>query len=281
MFARPGKDSFRLIRSRRDSQGRSWARRRYTALFLLAFSGILLCACPPPVVRVPVSDESIIKANQAALEADVAFARKDYYAALIKYLESGRLNPNSEFIQNKIGIAYSQLKFYSEATSAFQRSIGLNPRYAYSHNNLGTVYFATSDKKHAERCFKKAISLNPNVASFHVNLGTLYFENKKFEKGMAEWRKGLAIDPGVMARSEGISLAAAGSRGPSSEKSYFMARLYASMGDAVHAVESLQQALNAGFTDMAAINTEKDFDPIRKDVRFVEFMRTATLLTRP
>ena len=114
-----------------------------------------------------------------------------------------------------------------------------------------------------------------------MNLGTLYFETKKFDKGMAEWRKGIAIDPGVMVKSEGISLAAASSRGPSSEKSYFMARLFASMGDAAHAVESLQQALNAGFTDMAAINTEKDFDPIRKDERFVEFMRTAALLSRP
>jgi hypothetical protein len=84
-----------------------------------------------------------------------------------------------------------------------------------------------------------------------------------------------------MGKSEGISLGAAVSKGTSSEKSYFMARLYASMGDAVHAVESLQLALNAGFTDIAAINTEKDFDPIRKDERFLEFMRTATLLTRP
>ncbi len=257
------------------------ARRRRTALLLIGLSGILFCACPQPIVRIPVSDENIIKANQAAQEADLAFARRDYYAALIKYLESGRLNPNSEYIQNKIGIAYSQLKFYSEAVSAFQRSIGLNPKYAYSHNNLGTVYFATADRKHAERCFKKAISLNPNVASFHVNLGTLYFEKKKFDKGLAEWRKGIAIDPGVMSKTEGISLGAAGSRGPSGEKSYFMARLYASMGDAVHAVESLQQALNAGFTDMAAIKAEKDFDPIRKDERFVEFMRTATLLNRP
>lgn len=241
----------------------------------------MLCACPPAVVRVPVSKENVLKANQSAQEADIAFARKDYYASLIKYLEAGRTNPNSEYIQNKIGIAYSQLKFYSEATSAFQRSIGLNPKYPYSHNNLGTVYFALAAKKRAERCFKKAISLNPEVASFHVNLGTLYFEKKKFDRGMAEWRKGLSLDPGVMAKGEGISLSAAIGHGPSSEKSYSMARLYASMGDVTHALDNLQQALNAGFTNIAAINTEKDFDPIRTDQRFLEFMKTATILTRP
>jgi tetratricopeptide (TPR) repeat protein len=242
---------------------------------------LLFSGCAPPVVRVPVSNESVIKSNQIAGEADILFARKDYYAALIKYLEAGRLNPNSEYVQNKTGIAYSQLKYYTEATSAFQRSMGLNPKYSYAYNNLGTVYFAAGDKKKAEGSFKKAISLNPNVASFHVNLGSLYFEKKKFDKGMVEWKKGLALDPGVMGKSEGINLAAGGSKGSASERSYFMARLYASMGDAGHAVESLQQALNAGFTNIAAITSEKDFDPIRGDERFQEFMKTAALLNRP
>ncbi len=278
MCALKGKGFDGLADSHRTRGRASHPRRHSTFVLLLCISGIFLCACPPPVVRVPVSSENIIKANQSAQDADLAFARKDFYAALIKYLEAGRLNPNSEYILNKVGIAYSQLKFYTEAASAFQRSIALNPKYSYSHNNLGTVYFAIADKKRAERCFKKGISINPNIASFHVNLGTLYFEQKKFDKGMAEWRKGLAIDPAVMAKSEGISLATASSRGPSSEKNYFMARLYASMGDVTHALDSLQQALNAGFTKIAAITEEKDFDPIRKDERFVEFMKTATLL---
>ena len=65
------------------------------------------------------------------------------------------------------------------------------------------------------------------------------------------------------------------------EKNYFMARLYASMGDVTHALESLQLALNAGFTDVAAISSEKDFDPIRNDERFLQFMKTTALLNRP
>lgn len=265
--------------SRKSRQSRAQCRSFLPLLLLL--SAVFLCACPPPVVRVPVSSENVVKANQCAAEADLAFAHKDYYAALIKYLEAGRLNPNSEYIQNKIGIAYSQLKYYPEALAAFQRAIGLNSKYAYPYNNLGTVYFATFDKKGAERSFKKALSLNPNVASFHVNLGTLYFENKKFDKGLAEWRKGLAIDPNALSKSEGISLSAGTGKSSSSEKNYFLARLYASMGDVIHALESLRLALNAGFTDIAAINSEKDFDPIRNDERFLQFMKTTELLNRP
>jgi tetratricopeptide (TPR) repeat protein len=263
---------------------------RYTASPFSAerLLGILLCslallwACGPArIARVPVPPADIIKANELAREADVAFARRDYYAALIKYLEAGRLNPNSEYIYNKLGIAYSQLKYYTEATEAFYRSIGLNPKYPFSYNNLGTVYFATSDKKSAEKNFKKAISLAPDIASFHINLGTLYFEKRQFDKGMAELRKGLALDPAILAKSEGISLTASGAQSSPMEKNYFMARLFASMGDAERAVENLEQALNGGFSDIEAIRKEPDFDPIRQDQRFVAFMKTATLLNKP
>lgn len=242
---------------------------------------LFLTGCPPKVVRVPVTPEAIIHANEAAREGDLAFARKDFYAALIKYLEASRNNPNSEYIFNKLGITYSQLKYYTEATAAFQRSIGLNPKYPYSYNNLGSVYFASSDLKKAERYFKKAIGMNGEVGSFHVNLGTLYFERKKYDKGMAEWRKGISLDPGILTKSEGISLAASSTKGPSVERSFFMARLYASMGDADRAIEALRQALSAGFTDFDAIRSEPDFDPIRQNEKFVAFMQTAALLTKP
>ena len=240
-----------------------------------------MLGCPAKFVQVRVQAEDIIRANEAAKEADLAFVRRDHYAALIKYLEAARYNPNSEYIYNKLGISYSQLRYYPEAVAAFQRSIALNPKYPYSYNNLGSVYFALDDKRKAERSFKKAISLNPNVASFHVNLGTLYFEKKQFEKGKEEWRQGLGIDPTILSKSEGISLVAAGTRSSPSEKNYYMARLFASMGNAAQAVHSLQQALNAGFTNIEAIRKEPDFDPIRQDEQFREFMRTAALLTKP
>ena len=59
-----------------------------------------------------------------------------------------------------------------------------------------------------------------------------------------------------------------------------MARVYASMGDVDRAVESLRQALSNGFTDLAAIRKEPDFDKIRQDAKFVDFMREASLITK-
>jgi tetratricopeptide (TPR) repeat protein len=244
---------------------------------------ILLAAaggCRPAMVRVPVSSEDLIRANTAASEGDIAFARKDYYAALIKYLESGRLNPNNEYLYNKLGIAYSRLRFYTEASAAFARSIALNPKYSYSYNNMGSVYFATNNKKKAEAYFRKALALKNDDASFHINLGTLFFENRKYEKGLQELRRGLALDPDILKKTEGTGVSATTTLKNSAEKSYFMARFFAASGNAERAVENLQQALANGFTNLEAIRTEHDFDPIRQDEKFIAFMKSAILLLK-
>ena len=239
-------------------------------ILLLAAAG-----CRTAIVRVPVSQEDVQRANAAANEGDVLFARKDFYAALIKYLEAVRLNPNNEYIYNKLGIAYSRLQFYTEAGDAFTRSIGLNPKYPYSYNNLGSVYFALDNKKKAESYFRKAISIKNDDASFHINLGTLYFETKKFQKGLEEYRKGLSLDPEILNRSGGLSVSATTSLKNSAEKNYSMARLHAAFGNAELTVENLQQAIANGFTDLDAIRTEHDFDPVRKDEKFIAFMKYA------
>lgn len=155
----------------------------------------------------------------------------------------------------------------------------LNPKYPYAFNNLGTVYFAQDDKRNAEKCFRKAITLNPGIASFYINLGTLYFEWKRPEKGMAALHKALEIDPDVLTKPDTISLAAGGSLNPS-ERAYLHAKVYASIGDAERSVQHLQIALNAGFTNIEALRTDKDFDPIREDERFVSFLKTAALLVK-
>jgi tetratricopeptide (TPR) repeat protein len=237
----------------------------------------LLIGCTPRVVRVPVAPEDIIRANDAVQQGEEAFSRNEYYPALIKYLEASRLNPNSEHIFNKLGVAYAQLKFYREAIAAFQRSIGLNSKYPYSYSNLGSVYFAQKENRKAEKNYAKAIRLSAGIALFHVNLGTLYFEMKKYSAAMAEWRKALQLDPNVLKSSEGSSMAAEVDEGGNFQKHYLMARLYASTGDAGRAVESLQKALAGGFNDWNSLEKERDFDPVRGNEKFVEFMKK----TRP
>jgi len=246
--------------------------------FLVVFAALICAGCPPKVARIKVSSEDIIRSNEASKEGDVAFARKDFYAALIKYLEAGRLNPNNEFIFNRVGITYSQLHYYQEASVAFQRSMALNPKYPYSVNNLGSVYFALKDLKKAEKYFRKAVRMKEDEPSFHMNLGSLYFERKKFDLAMAAWQRGLTLDPEIFTKNSSVSLI--GGSSPSKERSYYLARLFASAGNVTRAIESLQQAFTDGWSDIAAIEKQPDFDRIRKDERFVEFLKNLEVLIR-
>lgn len=244
---------------------------------LLVLVASFAAGCLGKTARVKVSNEDLIRSNAASQEGDIAFTRKDFYAALIKYLAASRLNPNNALIYNRVGITYSQLRYYPEAIQAFKRSMELNSKYSYSVNNLGSVYFAQKQLKKAEKCFKKAISMKPDEASFHMNLGSLYFERKKTDLAMAEWRKGMALDPESLSKNAAVNL---GSSSHSKEKEYFIARICASAGNVAQTIEHLKQAIEDGFTDIESIQTQPDFDPIRNDEQFIEFLKDASILIK-
>lgn len=257
--------------------------------------GISISGCHRSIKAVNVSSQDILRSNEVAGEGDIAFARKDLYTALIKYLEAVRLNPKNEYVYNKLGITYSQLaaltgpkkgaadllaqrKYYEQAETALLRSIQLNPKYPFSYNNLGSVYYAQSRFKKAEKNFKKAISLQEKEASFHMNMSALYLVKKKKDKARAEWQRAVALDPNVLKKNVTVSLWS--DQATMAERQYFMACMSASQGDAESAIKHLEQAINSGFTNMDSVRKEPDFDGIRKDKRFMEFMENSALLIR-
>jgi tetratricopeptide (TPR) repeat protein len=250
---------------------------RIQVSIFLAF--LFLAGCGPKIVRMPIPPEDVLKANEIADEGNIAFARTDYYAALIKYLEASRLNPYDELILNRLGITYAQLKYYREALEAFEITVALNPRLAFAFNNIGSVYFAQQNLGKAEKNFKKAIKLDPDEASFHMNMAALYLEKKKHDKAIAEWRKALAIDPDAFDKGSAVSLGSSGRSSPM-EKSYFVARLYASMGNVELTIEKLKEAFNHGFSDMNMIRRQKDFDFVMQDPRFSDFIQELALLIK-
>ena len=236
-------------------------------------------ACGPKYVQVTVSNEDLATANSLIREGDIAFDRKDLYAALIKYLEASRMNPNDALMWNRIGITYSQLKYYPEAIDAFERSIQLNPKYANSVSNLGSAFFANRQLKKAEKYYKKAIRLDDKEATFHMNLGSLYFEKKRMEEALLEWRKGLSLNPDILSKSNVIIMSIAGENTLPKDKAFIFARIYATAGNVPKTIEFLQQALKDGFSDLNAIQGQSDFDRIRDSEPFVQFMRDALFWT--
>ena len=238
----------------------------------LLFQGIISVGCLHRVALVNVSEEDIKLANQALVEGDQAFHRKEYYVALLKYMEGVRRNPNNENIYNRLGITYARLNFYDSANETLRHAIGLNPKFSYAWNNLGSVFFLQKKINKAEKHFKKAIQLNKQESSFYINLGNLYLEKKRPQEAIAEWRKALALDPQALNKNSAVNLTAEGRTSPM-DRGYLMARLYASQKNVGRAIENLKLAVENGFSDIDAINDQRDFDSIRHHPDFEAFLK--------
>jgi tetratricopeptide (TPR) repeat protein len=243
----------------------------------LIFISALALSCHPKEVRVSVSPENVVRANTISGEGDAAYERKEYYAALIKYLEAYGYNPNSENLCNRLGIAYSQLKLYSESIQFFSRAIFLNKKYSYPYNNIGSVYFTQQNYRKAEKYLKKAISLNDKEASFHLNLGSLYLERKKRAEALMEWRKSLQLDPMIFSKRSAVSLSSTSSS--LMERHLFIARLFASAGNVESCIENIKLAYANGFSDLTVLK-DADFNPVRNDERFVKFLEELSVLIK-
>ena len=138
---------------------------------------------------------------------------------------------------------------------------------------MGSVYFAQRDYGRAIKYFKKAISLNAKEASFHRNLGSVYLEKKQRDSAMAEWRISIKLDPEIFSKRNIASLSSSGSS--QMESYFFVARLMAVSGNLEATLENLKLAFNSGFTDIAEIRKNPDFDGVRKDPRFDQFLEDA------
>jgi hypothetical protein len=104
---------------------------------------------------------------------------------------------------------------------------------------------------------------------------------KKTEKAILEWRTSVALDPDILARDNPLNLTINRDGIALKDRYFFMARVQAVAGDVPKMIESLEKALLNGFSDIEAIRTNPDFDPYRKDERFIKFMEAADAWEKP
>jgi tetratricopeptide (TPR) repeat protein len=249
-------------------------------------SALVAAGCSVKSVRVTPSHGQVVTSNALTSEGDEAYLNGEHYHALIHYLEAGRVNPGSPYVQNKLGLAYAGLKYFDDAGRAFERATQIHPRFASAHNNLGSIQLAKGDYREAEKHFKAAIRLNPNMASYHLNMAFVCFEKGKGGEALALWKKAVSLDPDVMTGwadpkpgAECVAVSAASGR-PAAARNYYLARVYASTGDVDRCLGKLKEALDGGFSDVDSLTREPDFESVRQDPRFQAIVKSAHRLNR-
>lgn len=221
----------------------------------------------------PTAPVSLTLATPEQLEArgDELRESKNYLDAIDYYEAAIKKHPTA-VLHNKEGMTYLSMGNLAKAQKCMQRSIKMDKQYAEAFNNLGVVFYLKKKYGPAEKNYKKALALRDS-ASFHSNLGTVYIERKEFDKGMTEYRKAFELDPEIFDRTSRTGVSARMSSPDDRARFfYFLAKLYASKGEAEKSLLYLKKAMEDGFPDINNVYKDAEFATLRKDQRFTELM---------
>jgi Flp pilus assembly protein TadD len=212
--------------------------------------------------------ERILDALKTARRADVFAARRDYDAAIKEYRRALEQNAQDSSVLNKLGICYQQLKRTGRAEDYYRQALRINPGYAEAWNNLGSVAHGDGDYKQAIKYYEKAISTRPSFATAYRNLGAAYVALGQVDAALAAWESAYHIDPSILSSSAGSSVAGQGLE--ASEQYFYFAKICAKKGQIDNALFFLKQAQTSGFDDWKRVQSDRAFEVVIRDARYIE-----------
>jgi tetratricopeptide (TPR) repeat protein len=239
-------------------------------------------AHPQPQQQSPSTAESSAAAPQmtprqtAELRGDVLMARKEFAQAITAYEQIVAEYPKDALVLNKIGVAYQELGDLNRSARFYKKAMKADKNFASPINNLGTIEY---EKKHYGRAislYTKASALKIDLSTIYSNLGYAYFANKEYPKAMDSFSRALALDPTIFDHKGGAgSIIQQRTTTDPGLFSFFVAKQYASMGDAERTAHYLKLARDDGYSKFLSAQTDPAFAKVIKDPRVQEVLQSA------
>ena len=120
-------------------------------------------------------------------------------AAIAKYLDVFRRDPQFARVLFNLGVAYSQQGDFRNAAGAYEAALSLRPAYAEAYNNIGDVRLREGRFDEAEALFRKAVAANPAFALARSNLAEVLIREGDYAGAGAEADEAARLDPGSAA----------------------------------------------------------------------------------
>jgi serine/threonine protein kinase len=126
-------------------------------------------------------------------QASLAFARKDFNAALADYQRAAKLQPNWSLVLNRLGRVYVNLKDKGNAREFYRQATVAEPGWIWPWINLGAVYLDLNDPNAAEPALRKAIGLDSQKAFAHNLLGQALEKQSRACEALEEYSTALEL----------------------------------------------------------------------------------------
>jgi TolB-like protein/Tfp pilus assembly protein PilF/predicted Ser/Thr protein kinase len=245
----------------------------------------------------PRSKAAVRKAleiDEASAEAhtSLAFAHFEYdwdwLACEKEFKRAIELNPNYAEAHHWYSQYLSSMRRHAEAIVEGQRAQELDPFSPAHSGSLAYRYVAARQYDEAIRRLRDMVSLFPDSVAYHL-LGGAYEVNGMYPEAIAAYQKASSLSGASSAEvaALGQAYARGGMRGyylwelqslrEESKHRYVkagaFAKVFAALGEKDQAFSYLEKAYEERDQDMAGLNVNPGFDPLRSDPRFQDLLR--------
>src|SRR6185437_11244273 len=214
---------------------------------------------------------------------------RDYDSAMKYYANSTDLAT----LHKNRGMVYSDMKMYASVIGDVDKLLEMNPGYGAAfwnsridYSSIGSYDSAINDYTRAMKYFTSL----PDLCQLHLLRGLAWLKLNKDDKANKEFREILKLDTShdyhtayakymLHKKDSAINdIRIFVSRVVNKEEEYAgacfnEARLYAVMDNHAQALSSLEMSFNLGYKNFRNVETERDFDNVRKDEKFIKLVK--------
>ena len=204
------------------------------------------------------------------IRGDSLMARKFFTEATEVYEDALEIDRDNARLINKLGIAYHQNQEVRNAERQYRRALDANEYFLPALNNLGSIEMSRERYDSARRYFRRALIINPESPTVLQNLGYCLFALERYEDGLVFFIAALRLDPTLFDNSGGgFGTMVRQPQDSQSMVSFYLAKVFANVGDGDRAISLLYRAYEEGFTQSDLLE-DSVFDFISGDERFVQ-----------
>jgi eukaryotic-like serine/threonine-protein kinase len=208
----------------------------------------------------------------------------DWRSAEREYQRAIQLNPNYATAHQWYAECLSMLERHTEAITEIKRAQQLDPLSLIINQGVGGKYFYARRYDEAMAQFQRTVELYPHFPPTHQRLGWCYAQKRMYDEAIAEMKKAVDLSGNStqMFAALGYAYATAGRRDTAqtiiaelerrSEESYvdhyFVATIFAALGEKDEAFALLDKASAERSYWMPWLNIDPQLDNLRSDSRF-------------